>query len=134
MKKVLSIDVGGTKISYCIVDSFGNVISEIKKCSTPKHIEPLLALFKEIIAKFDSEVDIVAFATAGAINLENTKVESSTPNLPSGYNQIDFSTLSEKPVFVENDANAAAWAEYKIGVAKGHSNTIIVTLGTGIGG
>jgi glucokinase len=79
-------------------------------------------------------VDIIAFATAGAVNLQNTKVESSTPNLPKGYNEIDFSTLSNKPVYVDNDANAAAWAEYKLGAAKGHKNTIIVTLGTGIGG
>ncbi len=134
MKKILSIDVGGTKISYCIIDSFGHLVSGIYKHSTPKKIEDLLDVIRGIINKNEDEVDCVAFATAGAINLENTKVESSTPNLPAGYNEIDFSSLSKKPVFVENDANAAAWAEYSLGAAKGHSNTVIVTLGTGIGG
>lgn len=134
MEKILSIDVGGTKISYCLINSIGTVVSDIYKHSTPKKIEPLLMVFKEIIGKYEDEIDAVAFATAGAINLENTKVESSTPNLPLGYNKIDFSSLSKKPVFVENDANAAAWAEYSLGAAKGHSNTVIVTLGTGIGG
>lgn len=134
MNKILAIDVGGTKISYCIIDSGGALISDIFKSSTPKDLNKLVELFKEIIVENESKVDCVAFATAGAVNLENTKVESSTPNLPLGYCNIDFSTLSKKPVYVENDANAAAWAEYKIGAAKGHNNTIMVTLGTGIGG
>ena len=77
---------------------------------------------------------MTAFATAGAVNITNTKVESSTPNMPDGYNSIDFSKLSKKPVYVENDANAAAWAEYKIGAAQGEDNTITITLGTGVGG
>lgn len=134
MNKILSIDVGGTKISYCIIDSGGAVVSNIYKQSTPKKIEHMIEVFKQIIDEHEEDVDFVAFATAGAINLKNSKVESSTPNLPLGYNQIDFSLLSKRPVYVENDANAAAWAEYKIGAAKGHHNTVIVTLGTGIGG
>lgn len=134
MNKIFSIDVGGTKISYCIITQDGTIVSDIFKHSTPKNIEKMVELFKEIISEYEEEVDFVAFATAGAINLTNTKVESSTPNLPIGYNDIDFAKLSKKPVYVENDANAAAWAEYKIGAAKGHHNTVIVTLGTGIGG
>lgn len=134
MKKILSIDVGGTKISYCIFDENGKEICPIQKCSSPKNIDEMVSLFEKIIANNEKSVDFIAFATAGAINLNNTKVESSTPNLPLGYNQIDFSKLSNKPVFVENDANAAAWAEYKLGSARGHNNTVIVTLGTGIGG
>ena len=77
---------------------------------------------------------MTAFATAGAVNIDNIKVDSSTPNLPKGYNDIDFSKLSKKPVYVENDANAAAWAEYKVGAAIGEDNNITITLGTGVGG
>lgn len=134
MKKILSIDVGGTKISYCIFDEKGSALADISKTKTPKDIEALKTVFKTIISQNEENIDAVSFATAGAINLTNTKVESSTPNMPDGYNQIDFSSLSSKPVFVENDANAAAWAEYKLGAAIGHDNTVIVTLGTGIGG
>lgn len=134
MAKILGIDVGGTKISYGILDENGNFLSEVKKTSTPKEINELTTIFKSIINENKNNIDVVAFATAGAVNLENTKVESSTPNLPKGYNEIDFALLSEKPVFVENDANAAAWAEYKIGAAKGEDNTITITIGTGIGG
>ena len=134
MTKVLAIDVGGTKLSYAIINEKGEFLSEVKKISTAKKIEELIQTFKNIIAENEKDVDMVAFATAGAVNIENTKVDSSTPNLPKGYNDIDFSTLSQKPVFVENDANAAAWAEYKVGAAVGEDNNITITLGTGVGG
>lgn len=134
MTKVLAIDVGGTKLIYGILNENGEFLSEIKRVSTPDNIESVKNLFIKIIKEYEQEIDMIAFATAGAINITNTKVESSTPNLPDGYNQIDFTLLSNKPVYVENDANAAAWAEYKKGAAIGEDNNITITLGTGIGG
>ncbi len=134
MKKILAMDVGGTKIVYSVINENGVLESEIKREYTPKTISELKELFKKIIKEYDEETQGVAIATAGAVNLDNIKVESSTPNMPEGYNQLDFTQLSKKPVFVENDANAAAWAEYKIGAAKGDNNTVTITLGTGVGG
>lgn len=134
MKKILSIDVGGTKLIYSIINEKGEFLSEVERTFTPKNIEELEKTFKEIIAKYENEIDFIAFATAGAVNINNTSVDSSTPNMPDGYNSLDFSKLSKKPVYVENDANAAAWAEYKVGAAIGEDNNITITLGTGVGG
>lgn len=134
MKKILAIDAGGTKLTCVVINENGEIISDVEKYSTPKNIDDLVKLFKKIINKYEDSIDMTAFATAGAVNINNTKVESSTPNMPYGYNKLDFSSLSKKPVFVENDANCAAWAEYKIGAAKGDKNTITITLGTGVGG
>ncbi len=134
MKKILAIDAGGTKLTCAVINENGEIISDVEKYSTPKNIDELVKLFKEIINKYEDSIDMTAFATAGAVNIDNTKVDSSTPNMPKGYNQLDFSSLSKKRVFVENDANCAAWAEYKIGAAKGEKNTITITLGTGVGG
>ena len=134
MKKVLAIDVGGTKLIYAIVNEKGEFINEVKRVSTPKNIEDLKKLFSNIIKEEENNVDYIAFATAGAVNLQNTRVESSTPNMPEEYNSIDFSKLSNKPVYVENDANAAAWAEYKVGAAINEPNNITITIGTGVGG
>ena len=134
MSKVLAIDVGGTKLVYAIINEKGDFLGEIKRELTPKNIDELKLVFKKIIENNESKVDIIAFATAGAVNIDNTRVDSSTPNLPEGYNNIDFSLLSKKPVYVENDANAAAWAEYKVGAAVGEDNNITITLGTGVGG
>ena len=134
MTKILAIDAGGTKIIYAILNEKGDFLSEVKRKSTPKNINDLTDVFKKIIQEYENDTDMVAFATAGAINLNNTKVESSTPNMPEGYNSLDFSLLTNKFVYVENDANAAAWAEYKVGAAIGEHNTITITLGTGVGG
>ena len=134
MKKALAFDIGGTKIYSTIVDETGKVVAEIDKFSTPKSLDEIKSLLKTQITKFENEVDVIAIATAGAVNNENTKVLGSTGNLVEGYYTIDFQSLSNKKVFVENDANSAAWAEYKIGASKGSSISVMLTLGTGVGG
>ena len=73
-------------------------------------------------------------STAGAVNNEHTKVISSTGNLVEGYNTIDFHSLTNKKVYIENDANCAAWAEHVIGASKGYPYSLMLTLGTGVGG
>lgn len=133
VKKALGIDIGGTKLVYAIIGENGEFLSEIRKIPTPSTSEAIFEQLKALSKEFENEIDAVAIATAGAVNRENTRVCSSTPNLPEGYNSLDFSELSDKKVFVENDANAAAWAEYKLGAAKGCDFSLIITLGTGIG-
>ncbi len=134
MNRALGIDIGGTKISYAIVDNEGNIKSEIEKTSTPKTVAEIIFTLKNIIEKFEEQIEFVAIATAGAVNNENTAVIGSTANLPLGYKDIDFQSLTSKKVFIENDANCAAWAEYRIGASQGHKNSIMLTLGTGVGG
>lgn len=135
MKKALAIDVGGTKIYNSIINEAGEIIGEIEKHHTPKTLSEIEQTFKDIIHTYEDDVDIIAFSTCGAVNNENTKILGSTGNIASGYPTMDFPKLStKKPVFVENDANCAAWAEYKIGASKGYPTSIMITLGTGVGG
>ncbi len=134
MKKALGIDIGGTKILYGVVNEYGEVVSQIQKTPTPKTADEIFSVLKNIIERHYDEVDVVGLSSAGAVNIENTRVLSSTPNLPDGYNKIDFSTLCDKKVCVENDANCACLAEYKNGAAKGYKTVLMVTIGTGIGG
>ena len=63
MKKALAIDVGGTKIYSAIIDETGKILSEIEKHATPKTLEEIRLTFKNIIKKYESEVNIVAFST-----------------------------------------------------------------------
>ena len=134
MKKALAFDIGGTKIYSTIIDENGNIMAEIDKFHTPKTIEGIVSVLKEQIQKFEDSVDAIAISTAGGVNLENTAVLGSTGNLVAGYPTIDFQSLSKKNVFIENDANCAAWAEYKIGASKGSRVSVMLTLGTGVGG
>ena len=134
MKKALAFDIGGTKIYNTIVDETGKVIGNVEKFSTPKDLDEIKNLLRNQILKFENEVDTIAIATAGAVNNENTGVIGSTGNLVSGYSSIDFQKLSSQKVFLENDANAAAWAEYRIGASTGSKVSVLLTLGTGVGG
>lgn len=133
-KKALAFDIGGTKIYHTIVDENGEVIGKIEKHSTPKNLDALKKILTDAISAHEDEIDAIAVATAGAVNNENSRVVSSTGNLVEGYNQLDFQSLSEKKVFVENDANAAAWAEHVLGASKCCPSSVMVTLGTGVGG
>lgn len=134
MKKALAIDVGGTKIYNTIVNKNGEIIGEIEKRPTPKTFDQIKFVLKDIISRYENDVDIIAFATAGAVNNENTRVIGSTGNIAKEYPTLDFQSLSKKKVFVENDANAAAWAEHIIGASKGMPYSVMLTLGTGVGG
>lgn len=134
MKKALAFDIGGTKIYSTVINETGKIIGEIDKFSTPKTLDGIKDILKTQVQKYEKDVDVIAIATAGAVNNENTAVIGSTGNLVEGYYTIDFPKLSTKRVFIENDANAAAWAEYKIGASRGTDVSVMLTLGTGVGG
>ncbi|MBQ3692703.1 MAG: ROK family protein [Clostridia bacterium] len=134
MKKALAIDVGGTKIYNTLVNENGEIVGEIEKHSTPKVYFEIVSLFKEIIQKYENDVDVVAFATCGAVNNSNDKLLGSTGNMVKEYAEMNFKSLSNKPVYVENDANCAAWAEHVIGASKDFPFSVMLTLGTGVGG
>ncbi|OGI02587.1 MAG: hypothetical protein A2104_10390 [Candidatus Melainabacteria bacterium GWF2_32_7] len=135
----IGIDIGGTKISAAAVNN-GQIISEVLSFGTPNNIEGIVnTIFEAIeILKDQYNAKFVGIATAGTVNLDNSRVTGSTGNLPKGYNTIEFKKIIEEKyglkTLIENDANAAGYAEYKIGNAKGDRNTVVLTLGTGIGG
>ena len=131
--KVLAFDIGGTKIAYAIVDAEGNICGEVQKYATPSENDALYRLLKSTVQKYETEADAVAISTAGTVDKENKRVTAPVGNLPAGYETTDFQSLSHKKVYVENDANAAVWAEYKVGNAQGKENIVMLTLGTGVG-
>lgn len=139
MSKIVGIDIGGTKISGAIVEK-GKIISEILVEKTPFNTQEILKITFNIIEKLQKQypIEAIAIATAGAVNNENSKVIGSTGNLPKDYPSIEFKKVFEEkfniPTLIENDANAAAYAEFKVGAAQGSRNSITATLGTGVGG
>lgn len=134
MRKALAFDIGGTKIYSTVIDETGEILADIDKFNTPKTLDGIKKVLKDQINRYEDEVDVIAIATAGAVNNSNNAVIGSTGNLVQGYNTLDFQSLSSKKVFLENDANAAAWAEYKIGSSRGSAVSVMLTLGTGVGG
>lgn len=134
MRRALTFDIGGTKIYHTIIDENGSIIGDIEKYHTPKSLEEIKTIILNAVKKYENEVDTIGISTAGAVNNENTRVISSTGNLVSNYREFDFQSISKLPVYVENDANCAAWAEHEIGASKNCPYSVMITLGTGVGG
>lgn len=139
---VLAADLGGTNLRTAAVDYAGNIIFRVKK-ETPQNggaeaIAKALAETAENCRENvkDAEVTAIAAAVPGSINY-NEGLIAKAPNLPMLDDFPIVKALEEKlsiRAFLENDANAAAIGENWLGASKGFENSIMVTLGTGVGG
>ncbi|MDG2497136.1 MAG: ROK family glucokinase [Aquiluna sp.] len=135
----IGIDIGGTKILGALVDEKGNVLEQIRVPSPAKNtdlmISEVASLALDLKAKADSKVAGIGVAAAGFIDADQSTVLYA-PNL-SWRNEPLRERLVEAinhPVIVENDANAAGWAEYRFGAGQGAKDMVMLTLGTGVGG
>ena len=138
----LGIDLGGTNIVAAVVNEKYEIISEAKNptlCPRPwKEILDDVAKTALEAAKMAnlkiSDFPFVGIGSPGVISVETGTVIAAV-NL--GFNNVPLTKyLSEKlevPVILENDANAAAYGEFKAGKAKNTENFIAFTIGTGIG-
>src|SRR5215212_2401179 len=133
----VGVDVGGTKIAAGVISPEGELLSEVRR-PTANVRELLLSAIAEAIAEVTEgyEVGGVCLAVPGYILARENKVLSAA-NLEA----IEGISLKEElggrtglQVTIENDANAAAWGEFRFGAGKDVENLILVTLGTGVGG
>ncbi len=139
----LGIDIGGTKIAGGLVDDSGEVVDCLRR-ETPGHAiesveNAIVSVVDELCDRASSgsygEVVAVGVGAAGWVSTDRSTVLFS-PHL-AWRNTPLRAHLAQRislPVWVDNDANAAAWAEYRFGAARGHDTAACVTLGTGIGG
>ena len=140
----IGIDLGGTNIAAAIVNDEFKIV---KKMSIPTGrereaaliMDDMAALCKKVCAEAGidlSEIEAVGIASPGVADHDNGVVVYSC-NLPFRKFPI-CAELSKRigidNVHVENDANAAAWGEAVAGAAKGTQNSVMITLGTGVGG
>lgn len=127
--KILTFDVGGTKISYALASEKGRLLSAVTTLPTPQDSAAIAQIFATVAA--ENKADALAIATAGVVF--RNKVLGKPNNLPLGYDKINFAKVTGLPCLIENDANAAAWAEHKIGALKNMAHAVMLTLGTGVG-
>lgn len=127
--KILSFDIGGTKIAAALVNEYGEILDEITKIPTADTAQKISEDLQRII--YSESFDGLAVATAGVVF--NNHLARKPLNIPHGFEKIDFSAFTNVPFIMENDANASAWCEYKIGAAENCQNAIVLALGTGVG-
>ena len=133
----IGIDIGGTKVAAGVVDERGAVLERMQE-PTPSHSpqaveEAILRLVTRLGARH--RVESVGIGAAGWVDNAQAVVRFS-PHLAWRSEPLK-ERLAERidlPLIVDNDANAAAWAEYRFGAGRGSSVMVCITLGTGIGG
>ena len=143
MKYYVGIDLGGTNIVAGVVDEDCNIIAKAStttNCPRPeKEIAADMArMAVEAVKNADltmDQIEWIGVGTPGIANSETGIIEYSN-NL--GFKDTPMVKYIQeainKPVFIENDANAAAYGEFVAGAAKGARNAVCITLGTGVGG
>ncbi len=137
MSLAIGVDVGGTKVAAGVVDEQGVVIAKSRRptpSTSPSDVERTIAdLVVELRAGYD--VTAVGIGAAGFIDADRSTVLFA-PNLAWRDEPLrdEVAKLIGLPVVVENDANAAAWGEYRFGAGRGFDHLVCVTVGTGIGG
>lgn len=133
---VIGVDVGGTKILSGLVDREGNVVSRhLVESPESSEMDVLAAIDSAVEALFDDRVGALGIGVPANLARGTGRVLRAT-NLPlddfdlAGHARARFGV----PVAVQNDANAATLAEWKLGAGRGTSNLVMLTLGTGVGG
>ena len=146
MKYYVGIDLGGTNIVAGVVDEAYNIISKAStktNCPRPEKeiAEDMAKMAVEAVANanltFD-DIEWIGIGTPGIANSKTGIIEYSNnlgfKDTPMVKYISDFIGRDDTPVYIENDANAAAYGEYVAGAAKGAKNAVCITLGTGVGG
>jgi glucokinase len=136
---VIGVDLGGTTTTAGLVDEELNLLEAVERMSATSSQEELLQSLEEIIVELversPSPVAAIGFGIPSMIDRSAGKAVMSV-NVP--LEDIEFtshmSELTGLPVYIDNDANVAALAEWRAGAGQGCDDMIMITLGTGIGG
>ncbi len=138
----IGIDIGGTKVAGGLVDAEGRVVRRARRDTPHRSTRPsvvedtIVDVVEELLASLDQEAVVaVGIGAAGFVATDRATVVFA-PHL-SWRGEPLRDRLAERidaPLFVDNDANAAAHAEWRFGAAREESHLVMITLGTGIGG
>ncbi len=136
----LGIDIGATRTKFGLVRAGGEpellwrqIVATPHTATAGEFLEWLQRAIHESVQ--GAAVTGIGVGIAGFVTSEGVLVHS--PNLPSLQQLPLQAWLQERfsyPVIVDNDANVAAWAEYRLGAAQDVLSCLYVTVGTGVGG
>lgn len=133
----VGVDVGGTKIAAGVVDEGGTILRRTRRKTRSDDADAIISTIIDVALELaDTEnVAAVGVGSAGFVDAQRSTVLFA-PNLawrdvPVRERVMDATGL---PTVVENDANSAAWGEFRFGAAADLDHMVCVTIGTGVGG
>ncbi len=137
MGLTIGVDVGGTKIAAGVVDGAGTLVAMTRRETPATDADLIEEQIGDAVRELRESHDVTAVGVAAAGFVDSTSgTVLFAPNLawrdePLG---ADLRERLQLPVAVENDANAAAWGEFRFGAAKHVDDMVLLTVGTGLGG
>jgi glucokinase len=135
----VGIDIGGTKVAGGVVAPDGTILDTARRSTPGKSVsateDAIAAVVEELAERHGGPIVGVGVGAAGWFDRTGDTVLFS-PHLAWRNQPLrkELADRLQRPMWVGNDANAAAWAEYRYGAARGSSLMLMITLGTGIGG
>lgn len=139
MERYVSLDIGGTAIKYGLINESGEIICRSEMDTESYKGGP--AILKKAIGIVEGyikeDVSGICISTAGMVDIEKGEIFYSAPLIPNYIGTKFKETMEGKfgiPCEVENDVNSAGLAESVSGASKGSSSSLMLTIGTGIGG
>jgi len=138
----IGIDIGGTKVAGGVVDPEGTITRRARRDTPDRSMSPsvvegtIVAVVNELMQAAGPEaVAAVGIGAAGFVAADRATVVFA-PHLSWRHEPLKAALQKRVavPIFVDNDANAAVWAEWRFGAAQGETHVMMITLGTGIGG
>lgn len=133
----IGVDIGGTKIAAGLVTSDGHIV-RVDSEPTPDDATAIAAVVATLVERLLADgVDVggIGIGAAGFIDVDRATV-TFAPNI-DWLDEPLAEAVGKRvdlPVVVENDANAAAWGEYRFGAGEDTDDLLFVTVGTGVGG
>jgi glucokinase len=131
------VDIGGTKVAAGVVDDTGGIVDVARRATPSTDVEQTETVIAEVVTELSARHNVVAVGIGAAGWIANDRATVLfSPHLAWRDEPLRDALVDRigTPVTVENDGNAAAWAEYRFGAARGASVVVCITLGTGIGG
>ena len=138
MSNAIGIDVGGTKVLGGVVTDSGEILATARRDTPREGGRALTEAIANVATELSQQhpVDSIGISAAGFISSDRQTMLA-TPNISNwnGVNLVnELTEILHKKVVLENDANAAAWGEFKFGAGRGRNDLMMLTLGTGVGG
>ena len=133
-KNYIGIALSGTHVSAALVDNSGNILDRREAEASPENlVEKVAQLSRELSS--NGQVEAIGIALPGLINRQTDRVITSRfPSAVSENLHREFTRATGLRVEIENDANAGAYGEFKVGAGAGCRDMFYMMIGEGIGG
>ena len=133
----IGIDIGGTKIAGAVVTESGEIIADDRLPTPSGDSEAIVDAVVAMVERLAIGQNIVAAGVAAPGFIDTTQsIVYYTPNISWRHEPLRERLLArlDLAITIDNDANAAGWAEYRFGAGQNVSDMSMLTIGTGVGG